>query len=160
MWQPGFEGAAAAPAVNENGPLADPFLSYAANASLPPVRRLRPETFAAMTTGLAEGTVLESWLAVSSETVTRTVWVPALAPGQMAPPDYFDPALTAQLITAAGQADGELARPAAAARLRVLLALGSTITPTLGPAAGAPLALFDRGAGAPSRWWSALLAGP
>jgi predicted component of type VI protein secretion system len=148
LWRPGFEGAAAIPAANDSGPLAEPFLPYAAGADLPPVRRVRPEHFAAMTAGLEPGTVLKSWLAVSSETVTRTVWVPALAPGQLAP-DYFDTALAAQLLTPAGQADGEVARQVAAAHLRLLLGVGTPITPTVGPSQGAPLALFDRGAGGP-----------
>jgi hypothetical protein len=149
LWQPGFEGPAAAPAANESGPLVEPFQPNAASAGLAPVRRLRPEALAAMTASFAEGTVLKSWLATSSETVTRTVWVPALAPGQLAPPDYLDAALTTQLITPAGQAKGEVARQAAAAHLRVLLGMGTVLTATAGPVQGAPLALFDRGAGAP-----------
>ncbi|MEP7357801.1 MAG: FHA domain-containing protein [Anaerolineales bacterium] len=149
LWQPGFEGAAAQPAANESEPLVEPFQPYTAGASLAPVRRLRPEAYAAMTAGLTPGTVVKSWLATSSQTITRTVWVPALAPGQLAPPDYFDAALAAQLITPAGQAQGELARQAAAAHLRLLLGLATALTPTVGPAPGAPLALFDRGAGPP-----------
>jgi FHA domain len=115
------------PSVTDPAAAGNPFLPFVGDpAAIPVAAPLSPAGAAALQTGLGPQAALQSWIAASAQTVTRTVSFPRpIRPLG----DPQDPALLASLITAAGQADGDRASQAAAAGLQ---RLGATLTGATG----------------------------
>jgi hypothetical protein len=126
------------PTVTDPATAGNPFLPFVGNpAAIPVAAPLSPAGAAALQTGLGPQAGLQSWIAASAQTVTRTVSFPRpIRPLG----DPQDPALLASLITAAGQADGDRASQADAAGLQRLGATLPSATGSQGALKGAAMA--------------------
>jgi hypothetical protein len=101
-------------------PFGHPFRAYLDDPSvLDGLQSISPADAAALLGQLGGGATLASWLAVSSDTVTRTINFGPPEPGTVIA-DLNDPELLAFMTIAAGQIDGEDARRVAATQLGLL----------------------------------------
>ncbi|MBI4672568.1 MAG: hypothetical protein HY741_12995 [Chloroflexi bacterium] len=114
------------PSVADPGVKGNPFLPNVKDATtVAPVQFLNASAVAQLKTQIGTGKTVQTWLATSSEVVTKTLMLPA----PRAPvPNPFDPTLLNTLTTASGQSDADRARQVAAANLAML-----TANPTSAP---------------------------
>ncbi|MEW5859994.1 MAG: hypothetical protein AB1861_21840 [Cyanobacteriota bacterium] len=113
------------PAVIVDGVSGNPFAPYLdPSAEIAPVEFLSSEAIAGTLARIGADSTLQTWLAASADSITKTVSIPtSLAPVA----DPFDPNLLKVLTTSEGQSDANLARQVAASNLALLnpLAMGS-----------------------------------
>ncbi|MDO8649404.1 MAG: hypothetical protein Q7R81_06520 [Candidatus Peregrinibacteria bacterium] len=109
------------PTVTEGVSTVNPFIAHLADASsAEPVEFLTGDQVDQVTSQLSEGSELQTWLALSTQTVEKTVTIEE-ADTSVNP---FDATVLRTLTTASGQSDSMLARQVAGAHL-VLLSGGS-----------------------------------
>ena len=154
LWQPGFDTpppptdttSIAAPAPNPAGRIVhNPFQAYTLSAlDLPAVQFLSAEAAAeVLAAGAADEAPLHAWLALSSETFTRTLTIPT---GGEPPLDPFSADLLASLFDPAAHAPLEglyLARAVAAAHLALLSAGEAPPVQSAAPSSLLRLAAFQ-----------------
>jgi hypothetical protein len=106
------------PAVKKAGARENPFLSYVENSdNVMPVQFLNDSAIAAVMAQSEQDSERLNWLATSSEEVIRTISLPRFSVDA----NIMDPDVLQALTTAAGQADADRARHAAAFKLQSLV---------------------------------------